>query len=235
MDADRSAYVALGLEPGADDETIEQAYRRLIKRFHPDRSGGDAVRAAELNRAYRELRAGRNLRDPLELNDDLAAARRDHHAWLLLALMLIAASLFLLFRTAPPPVAAKPPVPAGTKRDQMDQPLDGGQIAQAARRAAQLRRGSDEMTLARASRDCHRRLRDAPTMRAFDDCTAFDDAVVMLQDRDPLRDQGPFSELAVTGRIRGAAALLSDDSIAIDNRLQRIRRSVETTLGGSAN
>ena len=51
-----SAYDALGLEPGADRAAIEEAYRRLIKLHHPDRSGGDAQRAAEINRAYFELR-----------------------------------------------------------------------------------------------------------------------------------------------------------------------------------
>ena len=51
-----AAYAALGLEPGADRVAIEQAYRELIKRYHPDRSGGDAERAAEINRAYFELR-----------------------------------------------------------------------------------------------------------------------------------------------------------------------------------
>ena len=52
----RTAYAVLGLEPGADREAIDEAYRRLIKLYHPDRSGGDAQRAAELNRAYFELR-----------------------------------------------------------------------------------------------------------------------------------------------------------------------------------
>ena len=56
MHASRSAYAALELEPGADREAVEQAYRRLIKRYHPDRSGGDAERASEINRAYFELR-----------------------------------------------------------------------------------------------------------------------------------------------------------------------------------
>ena len=45
-----------GFEPGADRAAIEQAYRELIKHYHPDRSGGDAARAAEINRAYFELR-----------------------------------------------------------------------------------------------------------------------------------------------------------------------------------
>src|SRR3982751_2800712 len=56
MLGDSSAYAALGLEPGADPAAIDEAYRRLIKQHHPDRAGGDAKRAAEINRAYRELR-----------------------------------------------------------------------------------------------------------------------------------------------------------------------------------
>ena len=54
-----SAFAALGLQPGADAAAIEQAYKRLIKQHHPDREGGDSSRAAEINRAYRELRGGR--------------------------------------------------------------------------------------------------------------------------------------------------------------------------------
>ena len=54
--ASAAAYAVLGLEPGADRVAIERAYRELIKRYHPDRSGGDAERAAEINRAYFELR-----------------------------------------------------------------------------------------------------------------------------------------------------------------------------------
>ena len=76
MADDASAYLALGLEPGADAAAIEQAYKRLIKEHHPDREGGDARRAAELNRAYRELRGSRNLRDPLELNEEWAEEAR---------------------------------------------------------------------------------------------------------------------------------------------------------------
>jgi hypothetical protein len=86
------------------------------------------------------------------------------------------------------------------------------------------------MALARASGDCHRALRGSPDLQKLDRCAAFDDAVVQLQDRDPLRDQGPFSEIAVTGRVWSAATALSDDSVAIDGRLDRIRLRVELTL-----
>ena len=57
MAPDASAYSALGLEPGADVFAVERAYKSLIKQHHPDREGGDSARAAEINRAYRELRA----------------------------------------------------------------------------------------------------------------------------------------------------------------------------------
>ena len=86
------------------------------------------------------------------------------------------------------------------------------------------------MALAGASRDCHHQLRTEPSVLQLDRCAAFDDAVVQLQDRDPLRDQGPFSELAVTGRQWSGASALSDDYLAIDGRLDRIRLRVELEL-----
>jgi hypothetical protein len=86
------------------------------------------------------------------------------------------------------------------------------------------------MALASASRDCHHLLRSDPSLLQLDRCAAFDDAVVQLQDRDPLRDQGPFSELAVTGRLWSGATALSDDYVAIDGRLDRIRLRVELAL-----
>lgn len=64
----------------------------------------------------------------------------------------------------------------------------------------------------------------------LDRCAAFDDAVVGLEDRDPLRDEGPFAPLAVTGRQWSAASALSDDDLAIDERLDQIRLRVEIAL-----
>ena len=71
-------------------------------------------------------------------------------------------------------------------------------------------------------------------MLQLDRCAAFDDAVVELQDRDPLRDRGPFSELAVTGRQWSGASALSNDYLAIDGRLDRIRLRVELALAEAA-
>jgi len=112
----------------------------------------------------------------------------------------------------------------------MDQPLHIAAITAAARRAQYLSRTRDEMALATASRDCHHALRNDPSLLQLDRCAAFDDAVVQLQDRDPLRDQGPFSELAVTGRLWNGATALSDDYVAIDSRLDRIRLQAELAL-----
>ena len=75
MAGDAAAYAALGLDPDADSAEIEQAYRRLIKLHHPDRDGGDASRAADINRAYRELRRARDLKEPLEFHERWPEAR----------------------------------------------------------------------------------------------------------------------------------------------------------------
>jgi hypothetical protein len=241
MAADGSPYDALGIEPGADDSTIEQAYRRLIKQHHPDRLGGDAERAAEINNAYRTLRAERGLKDPLELSEEWSAPRGQGGAWLLLAMLLVAAATLLFLRRdplglLPPGFSSLParPVTAGKHlHGLMDEPLNQSAIDLAVGDAARLKRSSDEMALTSYSRDCQHRLRSHPDLARLDQCAAFDDAVVQLQDRDPLRDQGPFSEIAVTGRAWSGASALSDDSVAIDGRLDRIRLQVELALASA--
>jgi DnaJ-domain-containing protein 1 len=238
MAGDASAYAALGLEPGADSSAVEQAYKRLIKEHHPDRAGGDARRAAELNRAYRELRAHRRLKDALELIEEDTSAPPRGRAWIGLALILAIAALDLIFsdgRLRRPLASVMPRVGATHVResatsDAMDQPLHMAAIDREIESALQMARTRDEMALASASSDCHRQLRRQPSVLQLDRCAAFDDAVVQLQDRDPLRDQGPFSELAVTGRIWSGATALSDDSVAIDSRLNRIRLRAELAL-----
>jgi hypothetical protein len=244
MAGEASAYAVLGVEPDADSAEIEQAYRRLIKQHHPDREGGDSGRAADINRAYRELRQTRDLKDPLEFNLALPAERHSAGFWLTIALIVVlGAGAWLLSQGNLPPLeqAEGPPVraavPASHARaverdDVMDQPLNLGPIEAAAGEALRMSRTGDEMALADATRDCQRELRSSPSLLRFDRCAAFDDAVVQLQDRDPLRDQGPFSELAVTGRLWSAASGLSEDSVAIDSRLNRIRLQVELALAG---
>ena len=227
-----SAYAALGLGPDADSAAVDRAYRRLIKLHHPDRAGGDAGRAAEINRAYRELR-GPAAKDALEFNEEQAVERaRPGTRWIGAALILAAAVAVLAIVAGLP----KPRLPLGEVAatanlgDPMDQPLAVVAVDRAVGEAVRLSRSRDEMALASASRDCHHRLRVAPSLAQLDRCAAFDDAVVQLQDRDPLRDQGPFSELAVTGRQWSGAQALSNDYLAIDSRLDRIRVRVELAL-----
>jgi hypothetical protein len=237
-----SAFAVLGLDPSADSAAVERAYRRLIKKYHPDHEGGDGVRAAEIIRAYRLLRGGRALADPLQFNEEISRRRR-RRRWPLAAAVVLAcagaaiASMGSLdpsvgglrfSATQVPPhhtfrTAAAMPEP-------MHEELHVKAIDAAAAEALRLFRTRDEMALAAASRDCQRRFREDPGTRMLDRCAAFDDAVVGLQDRDPLRDQGPFAALAVTGRQWSAASSLSQDDLEIDTRLDRIRLRVELLL-----
>ncbi|KAB0268251.1 hypothetical protein FEZ63_06010 [Microvirga brassicacearum] len=48
------AYQVLGLQPGASLDEIREAYRRLMKKLHPDQ-GGTAHLAARVNQAREVL------------------------------------------------------------------------------------------------------------------------------------------------------------------------------------
>ncbi len=65
-----NAYKILGVSPGASDDEVKQAYRRLAKKYHPDANPGDeeaARRMAQVNAAYDEImnyRQGKGQGDP---------------------------------------------------------------------------------------------------------------------------------------------------------------------------
>jgi hypothetical protein len=54
-------FAVLGVTPDASVDEVAAAYRRLAKRWHPDRTGGeqDAGRMADINAAYDLLRSER--------------------------------------------------------------------------------------------------------------------------------------------------------------------------------
>ena len=237
-----SALAVLGLRSGADTAAIEKAYKQLIKQHHPDREGGDGSRAAEIIRAYRELRGGKAATDPLQFNEDFENRRR-RRRWPLAALFAVASMAALMLLIGP-----STPLTGGIWAARAQRPLRHGSLTgrpisepmadklhlkvinEAVRDAERMFRTRDEVALASESRDCQRRFRERPGTMLLDRCAAFDDAVVGLENRDPLRDEGPFAPLSVTGRQWSAASALSDDDLAIDDRLDQIRLRVELGL-----
>jgi molecular chaperone DnaJ len=54
-------YATLGLAPGATEDEVSKAYRRLAKTYHPDLNQGRpeaARKMSEINRAYEEIKRG---------------------------------------------------------------------------------------------------------------------------------------------------------------------------------
>jgi hypothetical protein len=247
-----SAYAALELDPGADQAAIEQAYRRLIKRYHPDRSGGDVGRAAEINRAYLELRKGDEPQrvvaapSPRSSRPPVMRPRRRRRSLLWPVLAIAVVVLILVQRDRPIAEASRwlsgladadVSLPSSGRGSAVqadsaaiDGPLSEAIIAGAISEAAELARNGDEVALAQASRDCHRRMRQQPDLAQLDRCAAFDDAVLAALDSDRMSAGGAFGAAAVTARQMTAGRLLSSDYLAIERRLDRIRTMVEMTL-----
>ena len=249
MRAPVSAYAALGLQPGADRAAIEQAYRELIKRYHPDRSGGDAARAAEINRAYFELRrepeadssrAGRHSAGRRRRRRSRSRRRRGNPLWPVLLIAgatlaiiereRLAAAIASIEDLQAAPLSGGRASAVAIDSAALDGPLDETAIARSIELAIRLAGRGDEEALANRSRDCHRRMRSDPELEQLDRCAAFDDAVASIDGRDPMNDKGVFSASAITARQMTAASLLSSDYLAIERRLDRIRTVVQLTL-----
>ncbi len=57
----RDPYSVLGLSPGASEDEVTKAYRRLAKKYHPDLNPGDeeaARKMSEINDAYEQIKNG---------------------------------------------------------------------------------------------------------------------------------------------------------------------------------
>ena len=242
----QSAYAELGLKPGADRAEIDEAYRRLIKLHHPDRPGGNGERAAQINRAYRELRNQPPDTLPVQVQPRFSVkAERPRfrlRAWA--TVCEAAGAIFFLIRnpgvfhslestTAVPAMAVSQDDSSPksvTPLDDLQEPLSKSAIDRSAADALNLYQRSNPASLAGYSRGCQAQFHDHPDVVWFDACAAFDEAVVLLQSRDPAADSGPFNPAAVTSREMGAAGILSDDSLAADSRLRQIRSRVEIVL-----
>lgn len=258
MRVDAAAYQTLGLEPGADQAAIDRAYRALIKRYHPDRAGGDAARASAINEAYFRLRKGVDQSveptKPVNVAEALYARRasrlkrrrqkKNFSIWPLLLLLVAIVVLLqreklaIIFEDAragmqsiiePSPLDGSDAA-AQSRLASLDEPVRAGSVQHAVRLATVLHRSGKEDALVERSRACHQDLRAEPTLERLDGCAAFDDAVLELQRRDPLRDEGPFGASAVTARQISGATLLSDDYLAIEARLDRVRSHVQLLL-----
>jgi curved DNA-binding protein CbpA len=252
MPGQPSAYAVLGLDPGADRAAIDAAYRELIKRYHPDRTGGDPQRAAEINRAYRELRDGALAAPAVQRATAPRTSRRRSRGrrirrrarpgarlnlWAAIGLAGIAAVLlqggkfddftfdWLLGGSEFPASGA-----AGrrTQSAPLDAPLTEGDIVLAVSEAWRLRQ--DPEAAANFSRTCYQGLRRAPKLALLDACAAFDDAAAILIERDEARDSGPFAASAITARQVNAGSLLSDNYLEIEARLNHVRARVERLL-----
>lgn len=261
MRGDAAAYQALGLDPGADQATIDRAYKALIKRYHPDREGGDAARASAINEAYFQLRRPGQQAEPAAptsvaealyarraMQPKLRRNKKKAPRWPLLLLLALGVVAYLqrdelaivaedlqaeVQRRIEPSSADGTDAARAGRSESLDEPLVAGAIGDAVAQARILHSAGDEAALAEHSRDCHQKLRAEPSLTRLDGCAAFDNAVLELQRRDPLVDEGPFGATSITARQISGATLLSDDYLVIEARLDRVRSRVQLLLSPS--
>lgn len=250
MAFDPSAYRVLGLRPGADFAAVEAAYRDLIKRYHPDRHGGNSERAAEVNRAYQQIResrrlpVGRPVASPLQRRPRRSRGAGGRLMTVTLALGTAAFALIwtgvdLLLTPSKRPLpqqeqAAGMALAVSSTAEPLsasgDRPLDTDGIERAVLSAVEISAQGDMEGLARQSRSCHEQLRRQPGFSRLDQCVAFDEAAALLTAGGGLEEHGQFGIAAVTGRQLVAARLFPGDYLLLESRLDRIRARVEFSL-----
>ncbi len=251
MTGEDSALAALGLKPGAGRAEVDEAYRRLMKEHHPDRTGGDGARAAEINRAYTLLRrklpgaSMRSRRVPVTMHAPPPRRRSGRGGWALVFVVAAVAIVTLgsdefesMGRSEAYPVRLAwfdrapemPLVASVTTGADFDGPLHTAVIDSAISEAEKFHAASDMSAATEYSRDCHNRLREDPNLALFDSCAAFDESTLVLNLNEPLIDSGPFAGSAVMAREMAAARALSGNILDADSRLHQIRSAVELEL-----
>jgi curved DNA-binding protein CbpA len=247
MSAPDSAYAVLGLRPGAGRAQVDEAYRRLIKIHHPDRTGGDGSRAAEINRAYTFLRsqglaAGPQARwVPAAVNPPPRRSASGRSSWALACVLLLGAAGAVLAINARgttrhpveihwPDVDSEPISGGMSPLTSFDEPLHANVIDSAVAEAMSFHSAKDASGAAAYSRDCQNNLRKEQNLAWFDACAAFDEATVTLGGDDPEIQSGAFNDSEVMSREMTAARVLSDDILGADSRLHQIRSRVEMQL-----
>ncbi len=247
--AERSAYAILGVRPGAGRAEVNIAYRRLIKRYHPDRPGGDSNRAAEINRAYTFLR--RRLGEPVRVPVAVPIRRRAgparfRRAASLFTVLIIGVAIAVVSRdghlgTTPPAFLLfsewnrTPPVESdGNYGDaplaDFEEPVQPRIVANAVADALRFHAAGNLSAAVAYSRDCQISLRRERKLGWFDACAAFDEAMLTLYGDSGKPDSSAFNEAAVVAREIAAARILSDDTLAADSHLHQIRSQVDIAI-----
>ena len=247
MSPRESAYAALGLTPGASRAQVDQAYRRLMKAHHPDRTGGDGGRAAEINQAYAMLRQSGLAVSPRARPVPMAVKprprRRSRGGWVIACLLALGAIALVSMGSSQRSPVFVPRLEAGIPLSQptpgevlpspvtsFDQPLHTAVIDSAIAEAVQLHSSADSSAAAEYSRDCHSSLRRQPDLAKFDACAAFDEAAATLAGADAAAASDSFSEFEVTSREVSAARVLSGDVLEAESRIHQIRSRVDMRL-----
>lgn len=75
-------YKVLGLSYGASEEEVTKAYRKLVKKYHPDLHPGDkeaARKMSEINEAYEQIKSG-NVNPNQNSNGEYSNAQNSEEA-----------------------------------------------------------------------------------------------------------------------------------------------------------
>ncbi len=224
----------LGLVPGADRAAIESAYRRLIKKHHPDKAGGDPEAAKAIIHAYRELTRKR-VQLPVQVEAPPLRREARWRRWPLLA--VVAGGLFLwllptpaieLERNSSLPLASLPEGGATAER-----PVSMAVMPRVAPDGAAVEAGIDEARrLSRQlpedaigySRSCAADLDRLPSDAMLDHCLAFDMAAAK-----GASDKHWAAEAMAARHGEAAQALLEDEVLAAA-RVRAVRLQVDRAL-----